>query len=305
PFLPLTPTRLTMTPTRNQIDLRLRRTNKRGFAIKKELKRLVIPRRHSLPSAPASFCVLKAPVQRPDWTDCIDWADLTTVPTTTVSSSSIESTVSIPSYFFEIAHPVTSSASSLFLDPSEVSSSSIESLFMDPSSLHSTDIAEIDDGYESEMDSDSIAEITVSSSSMDSTVSIPENFFETAQPITSSASSLFLDPSEVSSIDSLFIDPSSVHSFTSTTGSSLSQITSTIFRLAAESLSTFSTTPNNGFNNCFVPETVSDGGYETDVDSMPLEMKPALPVPQPPPRQIRTSRVLERCAEIEKKLKKD
>ncbi|GMT18299.1 hypothetical protein PFISCL1PPCAC_9596, partial [Pristionchus fissidentatus] len=69
-------------------------------------------------------------------------------------------------------------------------------------------------------------------------------------------------------MDSLFIDPSSVHSFTSTNGSTLSLTTSSIFLalagLAADSFSTDSTTPNKGFNNCYVPETVSDGGYETD-----------------------------------------
>ncbi|GMT25143.1 hypothetical protein PFISCL1PPCAC_16440, partial [Pristionchus fissidentatus] len=104
------------------------------------------------------------------------------------SSSSMESTVSIPSYFFGNAQSVTSSASSLFVDPSAVSSSSMDSLFMDPSSLHSTDgsvlsdsssftstesyeflayVAEVDDGYESELDRDPIAKTTVSSSSMD------------------------------------------------------------------------------------------------------------------------------------------
>ncbi|GMT25142.1 hypothetical protein PFISCL1PPCAC_16439, partial [Pristionchus fissidentatus] len=159
---PLTPTRLTMAPTRNQMDLRLRRTNKREFAIKKERFTAIVPCRHSLPSAPASLCAPSAPVRRPDWTDCIgEWADLSTAPATTVSSSSMESTVSIPSYFFGNAQSVTSSASSLFVDPSA----------------------------ESELDRDPIAKTTVSSSSMDSTVSIPDNFFEAAKPITSSASS--------------------------------------------------------------------------------------------------------------------
>ncbi|KAF8383501.1 hypothetical protein PRIPAC_72643 [Pristionchus pacificus] len=262
--------------------------------------------------------------------------------------NSLVSTVSLPSNWDAVS--------------ARVSSSSIFNLFSDlPSSIHQAGTGILSTSSTVSVPTsfwDTSSTVSVAApqpiSRPSSTVSIPPSFWDAPEPrqLTSSTSSLFVDPSEASSsISTLFMDPSSAHSdgtssspfLTSTTFPSSSALCSHCLQALdpdwprfgyadyqdSSSFANFVSRPENYQDSASMASSISaygrapyppfhastsssssSSGYETDVDSVPMDMASTLSavtavsdtVQHQADCQTSTERLIAECDEMLEKL---